>query len=35
MVDSEADAVKAVIENKHAIGYVSAGAAGASVKAIK
>jgi ABC-type phosphate transport system substrate-binding protein len=35
MVDSEADAVKAVVENKHAIGYVSAGAAGASVKAIK
>ena len=35
VVDSEADMVKAVAENKNAIGYVSAKAAGASVKIVK
>jgi len=35
MVDSEADVVKAVAENKNAIGYVSPGAATAGVKVIK
>jgi ABC-type phosphate transport system substrate-binding protein len=35
VVDSEADAVKFVTENKNAIGYVSAKAAGPGVKVVK
>lgn len=35
VVDSESDVVKAVADNKNAIGYVSAKAAGASVKIVK
>jgi ABC-type phosphate transport system substrate-binding protein len=35
VVDSEANVVKTVAENKNAIGYVSAGAAGSSVKVVK
>lgn len=35
MVDNDEAAVKAVVENKNAIGYVSAAAAGASVKVVK
>jgi ABC-type phosphate transport system substrate-binding protein len=35
MVDTDADVVKAVSENKNAIGYVSPAAATAAVKAIK
>jgi len=35
IVDSEAEVIKAVSDNKNAIGYVSAGAAVASVKVVK
>jgi ABC-type phosphate transport system substrate-binding protein len=35
VVDSESDVVKAVADNKNAIGYVSAKAAGAGVKIVK
>jgi ABC-type phosphate transport system substrate-binding protein len=35
MVDSDADVIKAVSENKNAIGYVSAGGATAAVKVVK
>jgi ABC-type phosphate transport system substrate-binding protein len=35
MADSEEAVVKAVVENKNAIGYVSAAAAGSSVRVVK